>query len=223
MFWFTLVSESFTPEFKTGIFPVNTVNIPQGILWRIINNTAFFQELLIMKFSAITLSSLLILPVLSLAHGPTPQKAKESVTINMPVTTVWDAVKQFDGIADWHPDVKQSTGDGKHESGGLRTITLQNGEKLVEELDFYSDKDHEYAYRLKTENVQALPASSYSTNLQVTPGSDAGNSTVVLKSRFYRGDTGNTPPENLNDEAAVKAMNAFFKNGLDGLKKKLEK
>jgi len=176
-----------------------------------------------MKFTAITFSSLLIFPFLSLAHGPTPQKAKESVTIHAPISTVWETVKPFDGIANWHPDVKQSTGDGKRESGGIRTITLQNGGQLVEELDFYSDQDHEYSYRLKTENIQAFPASSYSVTLQVIPGSDAGNSVVVLKSRFYRGDTGNTPPENLNDEAAVKAMNAFFKSGLDGLKEKLEK
>ncbi|MDO9104625.1 MAG: SRPBCC family protein [Methylovulum sp.] len=176
-----------------------------------------------MKFSAIAFSSLLIFPLIGLAHGPTPQKAKESVTINAPVNTVWETTKAFDGIANWHPDIKHSTGDGKHESGGIRTITLQNGGQLVEELDFYSDKDHEYSYRLKTENVQAFPASSYSVTLQVTPGSDADTSTVVFKSRFYRGDTGNTPPENLNDESAVKAMNAFFKNGLDGLKQKLEK
>ncbi|MCF7999389.1 MAG: SRPBCC family protein [Methylovulum sp.] len=176
-----------------------------------------------MKFVPFAFTTLLILPLLAIAHGPTPQKAKESVTINAPVSTVWETVKVFDRIVNWHPDVKQSIGDGKHESGGKRTITLQNDEELVEELDFYSDKDHEYSYRLKTENVQAFPASSYSVTLQVTPGSDASNSTVVLKSRFYRGDTGNTPPENLNDEAAVKAMNAFFKNGLDGLKQKLEK
>jgi len=165
----------------------------------------------------------LMFPVLALAHGPTPQKAKESVIINAPVATVWEAVKQFDGIANWHPDVKHSTGDGKHESGGTRTITLQNGGQLLEELDFYSDKDHEYSYRLKTENVQAFPASSYSVTLQVSPGGDTDHSTVVLKSRFYRGDTGNTPPENLNDEAAVKAMNGFFKDGLAGLKAQVEK
>ncbi len=176
-----------------------------------------------MKFSAIAFSSLLIFPLIALAHGPTPQKAKESVTINAPVTKVWETVKAFDGIASWHPDVKHSTGDSKHESGGIRTITLQNGGQLVEELDFYSDKDHEYSYRLKTENIQAFPASSYSVTLQVTSGTDTSNSSVVLKSRFYRGDTGNTPPENLNDQAAVKAMNAFFRNGLDGLKQKLEK
>lgn len=156
------------------------------------------------------------------AHGPTPQKAHERVVINAPVGGVWDAVKQFDGIADWHPDVKQSTGDGKLESGGMRALTLQNGEAVVEELDFYSDKDREYSYRLKTENVKALPVSSYSTSLQVVSGDAADTSVVQFKSRFYRGDTGNTPPENLNDAAAVKAMKSFFNNGLQGLKQKLE-
>lgn len=176
-----------------------------------------------MKLTPAVLTIFLLFPALSLAHGPTPQKAKESVVINAPVDTVWAAIKQFDGISSWHPDIKESTGDGKHESGGTRAITLQNGGQLVEELDFYSDKDHEYSYRLKTENVQAFPASSYSIAMQLTAGEAADSSVVTLKSRFYRGDTSNTPPENLNDEAAVKAMNAFFKNGLDGLKQKLEK
>jgi len=176
-----------------------------------------------MKFTPAALIAFLLFPVASLAHGPTPQKAKESVVINAPVDAVWAAIKQFDGISSWHPDVKESTGDGKHESGGTRTITLQNGGQLVEELDFYSDKDHEYSYRLKTENVQAFPTSSYSIAMQLTAGETADSSVVTLKSRFYRGDTSNTPPENLSDEAAVKAMNAFFKNGLSGLKQKLEK
>ncbi|MGR9014574.1 MAG: SRPBCC family protein [Gammaproteobacteria bacterium] len=169
------------------------------------------------------LLSFLLFPATSVAHGPTPQKAKESIAINASADTVWNAIKQFDAIASWHPDVKASSGDGKNASDGTRTITLQNSGQLVENLDFYSDKDHEYNYRLKTENVTAFPASSYTINLQVTPGNDANTSVVTLKSRFYRGDTGNTPPENLNDAAAVKAMNEFFKNGLAGLKQKLEK
>ncbi|MDO9423060.1 MAG: SRPBCC family protein [Methylobacter sp.] len=169
------------------------------------------------------LLSFLLFPIASLAHGPTPQKAKESITINVSVDAVWNVIKQFDAIAGWHPDVKASSGDGNNASDGSRTLTLQNDGQLVESLDYYSDKDHEYNYRLKTENVTAFPVSSYTTNLQVTAGDDANTSVVTLKSRFYRGDTGNTPPEKLNDEAAVKAMNAFFKSGLVGLKQKLEK
>ncbi len=175
-----------------------------------------------MKCLQLSLCSFLLFPVAVFAHGPTPQKAKESVVIQVSVDKVWSVVKQFEGIADWHPDIKTSTGDGKHESGGTRTLTLQNGGQIVEELDYYSDKDHEYSYRLKTENVQAFPASSYTTEIQVKPGDEADTAVVLLKSRFYRGDTGNTPPENLNDEAAVKAVNTFFINGLAGLKRKLE-
>lgn len=166
---------------------------------------------------------LLLIPFVAQAHGPTPQKAKESIIINAPVEKVWAVIKQFDAISSWHTDVKSSSGDGKNASDGIRTLTLQNGEQLVESLDYYSDKDHEYNYRLKTENVKALPVSSYTNNIQVTAGDDATSSVVTIKSRFYRGDTGNTPPENLSDAAAVKAMNVFFKNGLQGLKQKSEK
>jgi mxaD protein len=176
-----------------------------------------------MNFISISLLGILLLPLSSHAHGPTPQKAKESVIINASVEALWNEVRQFDAIANWHPDVKSSQSDGKHESGGIRTLTLQNGGQLVEELDYYNDREHEYGYRLKTENAKAFPASSYSIAVKVNPGDDVGHSEIILKSRFYRGDTGNTPPENLNDEAAVKAMNEFFKNGLAGLKQKLEK
>jgi mxaD protein len=56
----------------------------------------------------------------------------------------------------------------------------------------------------------------------VVHGDAADTSLVTFKSRFYRGDTGNTPPANLSDEAAVKAVTEFFKNGLEGLKSKVE-
>jgi mxaD protein len=171
----------------------------------------------------IKLLAVLLFPIISFAHGPTPQQANESIVINETVETVWTVVKQFDAISNWNPDVKESTGDGKNEAGAIRTITLQNGESFTEELDYYSDAEHKYKYRIKKENVQALPISSHSSTLQVSAGDDANTSVVSLKSRFYRGDTGNTPPENLNDDAAVKAMTAFFKNGLEGLKKKLSK
>ncbi|GAB4261947.1 MAG: hypothetical protein Kow0065_12540 [Methylomicrobium sp.] len=175
-----------------------------------------------MKKLLIVLLSFWFFPVLSSAHGPTPQKAKESLTINAPADKVWDKVKAFGSIADWHDDIQKSEGDGKLESGGKRTLTFANGEQLIDELDYYNDENREYSYRLNKENVKALPISSYSVELQVFPGDTENSSVVTLKSRFYRGDTGNTPPEHLNDEAAVKAMTAYFKNGLASLKKHVE-
>lgn len=165
---------------------------------------------------------LVLLPSFGFAHGPTPQKAKESIEIKVPLEITWAAVKQFDKISEWHGDLRGSTGDGRLESGGIRTLTFQNGEQLSDELDFFSDKDHEYSFRIKTENTKALPVSSYSVTVQVEPGSADQSSIITFKSRFYRGDTGNTPSETLNDEAAVNAMTTYFKNGLAGLKRKLE-
>lgn len=156
------------------------------------------------------------------AHGPTPQKAKESISINAPVAKVWSVIKNFDDIAQWHSDLKKSEGDGRNQSGGQRTLTFKNDASLVEELDYYNEAEHEYSYRLKAENTQAFPASSYSIEIKIAHGDAAETSIVSLKSRFYRGDTGNTPPENLSDEAAVKAMNQFFKDGLVGIKNKAE-
>lgn len=65
------------------------------------------------------------------------------------------------------------------------------------------------------------PFSFYSAILKISP-TDQDTSLVEWKSRFYRGDTGNFPPEHLNDQAAVNAMNDFLKIGLNHLKKILE-
>ncbi|WP_150047681.1 SRPBCC family protein [Methylomonas rhizoryzae] len=156
------------------------------------------------------------------AHGPTPQKAKQSVTIAASADKVWQTVKQFDAIASWHPGVKSSEGDGNNQSGGKRTLVFANGGSIVEELDYYNEAEREYSYRLKTENPAAFPTSSHSVELKVAAGEAPNTSVVTLKSRFYRGDTGNTPPDNLNDAAAVQAMTEFFEQGLNGLKSRVE-
>lgn len=65
-----------------------------------------------------------------------------------------------------------------------------------------------------------LKACARSIQRAISPA--GGGSEVEWIGRFYRGNTSNLPPENLNDEAATKAMTVFFREALDGLKKKLE-
>lgn len=155
------------------------------------------------------------------AHGPTPQKAVQTIEIAASPEAVWEVVKDFDGIANWHPQVTENSGDGTNTPGtSQRTLTLENGEQMVDGLDTYDEAAHEYGYRLAQENVKALPVSFYTVTLKVMPAD--GGSQLEWKGRFYRGDTGNFPPHNLNDEAAVKAMNAFFKAGLEGLRQRVE-
>lgn len=154
----------------------------------------------------------------ALAHGPTPQKAEEKITIAAPPAKVWDVLKNF-GDVSWNPAVTKAEATGGNDNGASRTITLKTG-NLVEGLDEYNDKEMSYGYRLSTENLEALPVSFYSATIAVTAAGEGSEVTWI--GRFYRGDTSNFPPDNLNDEAAVNAMTGFLQEGLKGLKAKVE-
>lgn len=155
------------------------------------------------------------------AHGPTPQKAAETIVVASPPDAVWSLVGEFSGISSWHPGITSSAGSGENAAGAERTLTLKSGGVLVEGLDEYSADTMSYSYRLSKENLEALPVSFYSATLTVTPA-DGGGSQVEWLGRFYRGDTSNFPPDHLNDEAAAAAMKQFFREGLEGLKARLE-
>lgn len=173
----------------------------------------------ILRLALMGAAALAALPVS--AHGPTPQKVVETVEIAKPADQVWKAVEDFGSIAKWNPALSASEGSGGNQPGGKRLLTFASGEKLEEELDSYDAGSHEYGYRMGQPNAKALPASSYSAVFKLIPEGD--HTKVEWKSRLYRGDTGNEPPEHLSDEAATRAMQAFFRSGLDGLKASLEK
>ncbi len=97
---------------------------------------------------------------------------------------------------------------------------MKSGETLVDGLDEVNEKEMSLSYRQAKENLAALPVSFYSATINVKPA--GSGSQVEWIGRFYRGDTSNFPPENLNDEAAIKAMTDFLREGLAGLKAKLE-
>ncbi|MCJ2034508.1 SRPBCC family protein [Methylobacterium sp. J-068] len=167
--------------------------------------------------SALVLS---LFATVALAHGPTPQKVDQSIVIAAKPDAVWKVVGDFAGIGGWHPDVAGSQGSGGNESGGRRQVTLKSGGTLDEGLDEMNASGRTYSYRLSEPDLKALPVSSYSATLSVTP--DGDGSRVEWVGRFYRGDTGNEPPEELSDEAGRTAMNRYFADGLKGLKAKVE-
>lgn len=155
------------------------------------------------------------------AHGPTPQKVSQSIVIAAKPDAVWKVVGSFAGIDQWHPDVAGSEASGGNESGGRRKVTLKSGGTLDEGLDEMNAAGRTYSYRLSDPDLKALPVSSYSATLTVTPEGDG--SKVEWLGRFYRGDTSNEPPEDLSDEAGRTAMNRYFTDGLKGLKARVEK
>jgi mxaD protein len=156
------------------------------------------------------------------AHGPTPKKGEDSITVAADPKDVWAIIADFGGMAAWHPLVAQSASPAGNKLGAERKVTLKGGGALVDSLDEYDAGAMSYSYRLAEPDIDAFPVSFYSASLTVKPH-EGGGSTVEWIGRFYRGDTGNFPPDALNDEAAVKAMSTFFRTGLEGLKTKVEK
>lgn len=178
-----------------------------------------------MRFARKTMVPTLVLAAASLsgaslAHGPTPQRVSQSITIAAAPAEVWKRAGDFAGIKDWHPAVERAVASGGNQAGGKRTLTLRNGGTLDESLDEWDGAKLSYSYRLGDADLKALPVSSYSATLTVSP--DGSGSKVEWKGRFYRGDTGNEPPETLTDEAGNTAMNAYFSEGLKGLKAAVE-
>ncbi|MCK2053756.1 SRPBCC family protein [Methylobacterium sp. 37f] len=172
-----------------------------------------------MRLGVLTIS-LSLLSGAALAHGPTPQKVDQTIVIAAKPDAVWKVVGEFAGIDRWHPDVARSEGSGGNKSGGSRKVTLKSGGTLDEGLDEMDAAARSYSYRLSEPDLKGLPVSSYTATLTVSPEGDS--SKVEWLGRFYRGDTGNEPPENLSDEAGKAAMNRYFADGLKGLKARVE-
>ncbi len=153
------------------------------------------------------------------AHGPTPHKADETVKVAKPPAEVWKLVGDFGNLAAWNPAVKASTVSNGNTPGSERKVELASGGEIVDNLDTWDAAAMTYSYRLYQENLEAFPVSYYTAELSVKPAD--GGSEVTWSARFYRGDTHNDPPENLNDDAAKKAIHDLLRAGLDNLAKKL--
>lgn len=156
----------------------------------------------------------------AIAHGPTPQKISQSVSIAAKPDAVWTVVGDFAGIDRWHPAVAASEGTGGNAAGGRRRVTLKGGGTLDEGLDEWNATTRSYSYRLADPDLKALAVSSYSATLTVTPEGEGAK--VEWLGRFYRGDTGNEPPDDLSDEAGNASMTRYFGDGLKGLKARVE-
>lgn len=77
--------------------------------------------------------SCLIFSLSVLAHGPTPQKVQESITVNVSPEKAWELVKDFGAISTWLSAAKETKIEKRGEDT-YRIITLESGDKLDEKL-----------------------------------------------------------------------------------------
>lgn len=167
------------------------------------------------------------------AHGPVRQDSEESIIINAPAEKVWSIIKNFGDIAIWHSDVFTSTVEGSNTKGGIRVLTLKDGNTITEELKKYDDSKQSYTYKITKmstakkithaggeEDVPALPVDNFLATLALE---SKGDTTVAKwKAAYYRAYTKNDPPEEMNEKAANTAVKTFLETGLIDLKKLAE-
>jgi hypothetical protein len=161
-----------------------------------------------------------ILPAMALAHGPTRQKVTVTMEIAVPPDKVWSAIGNFQDMS-WHPAVERTEGQNGNLIDATRRLTLKGGGTIDEILYNYDATAMTYSYRITAVDVKVLPVTNYSSHLTVKPAA-SGGSIVEWRGAFYRGDPNNDPPPELNDEAAVKAVTAVYRMGLEALKAKIE-
>ena len=157
------------------------------------------------------------------ACGPTPQKVVKEITIKADAATVWQVVKQFDAIAQWHPDVQTSVQlqklDDEGATANFRLVTLKNGLKLEEKRRDTADADMKLDYQMSQGD---FPVSNYRGVMQVKPGEVAGETIVSWTGRFNNKANTLDAPAGQDNPTAIHAIEAFYDDGLSGLKAMIE-
>lgn len=171
-------------------------------------------------FVAAMMAAVMLAPLAVEAHGPSRKKVIETIEINAPADKVWAIVGNYQDMG-WHPDIAKTEADAGNEAQKTkRKLTFKSGAVFTDTLTKFEPETKAIAFMTDVEDLKTLPVEGYSSTFTVTATGE--KSSVEWKGAFYRGYMNNNPPPELSDEAAVKAITAFQKAGLEALKKKLE-
>jgi mxaD protein len=176
-----------------------------------------------MKFLKLSLLSMLIIPAMALAHGPTPLKFDLEVDVNASPDEVWAAVNNLCSIKDWNESITEcsTTGEGL---GAFRDYTLDNGEALKEELTKVQPERKRILTTLRVEKgrvIKDIPIMSMGTFLSIAE-SDTG-SKVRVRGTAYSSFEGKTAPPDRTDAFCKAAIETLHTKTLNGLKAAFEK
>lgn len=147
-------------------------------------------------------------------------KVSKSATINAPADQVWAKIKDFDGLATWHPALASDkiVSGTNNTPGAERLLTLKDGGTIKEKLLAVDARNHSYKYSI-LEGV--LPVSDYTSTISVKSAGKA-KSTVTWSGSFKRKDTSAKPAADADDATATKTIGGVYQAGLDNLKKMME-
>lgn len=182
------------------------------------------------KISLFVSLILVFFTAVATAHGPVRGKLTATITIDASADKVWDVISNYDDMS-WHPGISGVNADKGNSKGSVRVLTLKGGGTITEELKKHDANKMSYKYKItdmskvktiqhagQDEDIPVLPVENYQATLTVK---DKGAKSVVTwVATYYRGYVNNNPPEELNEEAADKAVTAVLTDGLTSLAEK---
>ena len=166
---------------------------------------------------AITALLALALPHAVLAEAKRPLlKVTETVEVKAAPRTVWNLIKNFNGLQNWHPAFSNAQiKRGKNNTvGAVRTLTMADGgAKFDEELLAFNDRKMSLKYRIVGDSP--FPISDYAATYSVKKGKN-GTAVVTWTGRFKR-KVADNPPEGQDDAGVKKMISGAYRAGLDNL------
>ncbi|HZP86917.1 MAG TPA: SRPBCC family protein [Burkholderiales bacterium] len=164
--------------------------------------------------------SCLLLSSVSFAENRLMLVVAETIDIKAPPAKVWNFVKKFDGLKQWHPAFVESQlvsgRDG--ERGAIRALTIKDGPTFTEELLAINEPAMAFTYNVIE---SPLPIDHYLSTMTVKPNANGG-STVTWIGQFTRKNPRTNPPEGESDAGALGLITGAYQAGLQNLKKLME-
>ncbi|XAT60733.1 SRPBCC family protein [Rhodobacteraceae bacterium Araon29] len=107
-----------------------------------------------------------------------------SSVIPAPVEKVWERIRDFNALPDWVPMVSESRIQEDMRSdqvGCIREFSLQNGDRITEQLVALSDYDMSVSYKML---VTPMALENYFATLRLTPVTETEETFVEWSAEF---------------------------------------
>lgn len=140
-------------------------------------------------------------------------KVYRSTVLDAPAERVWRDLRDFNGLANWHPSIVLSRIENGHPAdkvGCVRNFQLKDGARIREKLLSLSDYDFTFTYSI-LESPMAV--SDYVATLRLLPVTEGNRCFVEWQAEF------DCPPDKVA-ELAASVGDGVFQRGFDALKKR---
>jgi len=140
-------------------------------------------------------------------------KVYRSTVLNAPADRVWRDLRDFNGLANWHPSIVLSRIENDYPAdkvGCVRNFQLKDGARIREKLLSLSDYDYAYTYSILD---SPMDLSDYVATLRLLPVTEDNRCFIEWSAEF-------DCSAQKAAELAETVGSGVFQTGLDALKKR---